>query len=149
MDILLGLALLYIPSVILHREGFPAENFTAQLSGQELCFSLRGQLRAALQIRNARHKGRLHTGRLTFGERATWRQQQEETDHRGPRAFCVLISLALWWLLVFYLKKAVLVFKASSLSKTSKQLYKAEGLKKATTANFYLGNRITSGRWET
>lgn len=77
---------------------------------------------AALQIRKARHKGYLHTGRLTFGERAMCRQQQEEAVVKRPTDFHVLISFALWGLPVFYMRKAVWAFKAYSVSKTSKQL---------------------------
>lgn len=76
---------------------------------------------AALQIRKARHKSHLHVERLTFGKRAMCGQQQEETEDKGHSTFCVLISFALWGLTVFYLRKAVWAFKASSLSKTSKQ----------------------------
>ena len=74
------------------------------------------------------------------------RQQREEAEDKGPGTFRVLISPVLWRLPVFYLKKAVSAFKASSLSKTSKQLYKAEDLRKGTTFNLYLGNRIAARR---
>lgn len=104
---------------------------------------------AALQIRKARHKSHLFAETLTFGKRAMCGQQQEEAEDKGPSTFCVLISLAPWGLTVFYLRKAVWAFKASSLSKTSKQPYKAEGLTKDTTVNLYLGNRIAAGRWKT
>lgn len=143
MDIQLGSALFYILYIALHREGFQAGNFTAQLSGQELCFSPRGHL---LQPSRSGRLGTEATSTHVFGERVMCRQQQEEVEEKAPSTFCMLISLHPWGLTVFYWRKAVWAFKAASLPKTSKQLYKAEGLMKGTAANLSLNSRITAGK---